>query len=286
MLQDIHNVSLIENLDEKRYHSQSDHTEAHLTYSIAKNIIQKSLRHAWHLHPHGGKATKAPTPAMELGSFIHNVLLNKGDRIVEIDANDYKTKLAQEVKAETISMGKIPILKKKMKGITDLRDSVFEQLKLVCPDFFNSNHFTELTAYWKAIADHHLINNEVKCQSRWDWISPEENLIIDIKTTSDASPLACSRKIVDMGYYIQEAMYVAAAEKAWPERQGLFVFKYLFVETEPPYAVNVVETDDSFMTAGRLKAQKAINAWRDALIEEKFPGYDETVISRPRWLKE
>lgn len=270
-------IKLIHDLDEQRYHSQVDHDEPVLTASIAKTILQKSLAHAWYSHPKGGGAKKEPTAAMELGTLLHDVLLNNGDRIKVIDAKDYRTNLAKEEKAFAKEEGKIPVLKHKMEEINNFEKAVTDQINDIFPAFFDVGHFTELSVYWKAALD-------VKCQSRWDWISPNNNLIIDIKTTSDASTDACRKKIVQMNYHVQQAMYTSVANGAWP---GLpFHFRFLFIETEPPYAINFIELDENFIKEGKRKATIAINNWENALKTKTFPGYGENILTYQDQMKE
>jgi hypothetical protein len=268
-------TTIIEGMSNDMYHSQEDAEVPRLSYSTAKTIIQKSPLHAWNDHPLGGNARKESSASMDMGSIIHGLLLGHGDEIVEIDADSFRTKLAKELRDEANAAGKIPILKSKMDEIRTLEESVKSQLREIYPRFFES-HFSELTVYWEA-------DNGVKCQSRWDWISPEDGLIIDVKSTADASPEKCERKILDMGYHIQQFMYTRAAEKAWPEMAGRFNFRFLFIETETPYAINIAEADTMFYELGSLQAYRAAEQWRVGLETGKWNGYGETFLYCPAW---
>lgn len=268
-------TTIIEGMSNEEYHSQESAEVPRLSYSTAKTIIQKSPLHAWNDHPRGGNARKDSSSSMDMGSIIHGLLLGHGDEIVEIDADSFRTKIAKELRDEAKAAGKIPILKSKMDDIRKLEESVKTQLNDIFPRFYGP-HFNELTVYWED-------DNGVQCQSRWDWIAPEDALIIDLKSTADASPDKCERKVYDMGYHIQQYMYTRAAERAWPSMAGRFKFLFLFVETEPPYAINVAESDSMFYELGNIQAHRASDEWKIGLETGNWKGYGETFLYCPGW---
>ena len=267
-------VQIVPNLPEEKYHSQELFKTPRLTYSTAKTIIHKSPYHAWLEHPLLGGKGKTATRAMDKGSIIHSMLLGGGPEIIWIDAEDYRTKAAKEQRDEAREAGKIPMLSKELDEINLIVDRVETQLKEQAPYFFEP-HESELSVRYEI--------DGVKCQSRWDWISQEAGKQIDIKTTNDANPEKLSRKILDFGYDIQEAMYTYAATKAWPEMAGRWTWEFIFIETEPPYLISIIETDGAMKWIGERKLFRAVETWRRCLESDNWPGYGRAIATAPAW---
>lgn len=266
---------ILKNLSEEDYHSQSGQETPLFSYSVAKTLIQKSPYHAWLNHPLLGGMEYESTKAMEKGSIIHGLLLGGGQDLVIINADNYRTKLAQEEKQDSYNNGKIPILKKDMNEINASIDIVKDQIKELAPYFFEP-HESELSIRY-------TLDNGVKCQSRIDWIQPETGRIIDLKTTADSAPDKLERSMLTFGYDIQEALYLECANKTWPEMAGRFTWEFIFIETEAPYMVSVVETDSSMSWLGEHKMNRASDKWAQCLESGKWPGYGRFKVAAPGW---
>jgi len=258
------------------YHSQTDAKTPRLTYSIAKILLAKSPMHAWYNHPLLGGHSITPTKAMDIGSIGHDILLGGGDPIDVLEFDSFRKKDAQTAKAESYAAGHIPILRKDYEKIELVTEKVKEQLKIYCPEFFEP-HLSEHPVIWKA-------ENGTECQSKYDWVQPETGLMMDLKFTTDSSPEKCTRKIIDMGYDVQEAFYTEAFNKTYPDLAGRTNWKFIFVETEEPFAISVIETDSVFKEIGRAKMNKALDTWRTCLDADSWPGYGKSTVEAPGWL--
>ena len=257
------------------YHSQEGAKTPRLTYSIAKILLNKSPLHAWHRHPLLGNTSMKPTKAMDIGSIGHDLLLGGGDPIDVLDYDSFRTKLAQEEKAQSYASGHIPVLRKDYEKIEFIVGKVNEQLLIYCPEFFTS-HENEFPVIWKA-------ENGVECQSKYDWISSKTGLMIDLKFTTDSSPDKCVKKIIDMGYDVQEAFYTEAFNKTYPDMAGRTNWKFIFIETEEPHAISIIETDSTFKELGRMKMNYALDAWKACLESNIWLGYGKTTVEAPGW---
>lgn len=268
-------TEIIKDLPEEVYHSQRGEETPLLTYSAVKTLVTKSPYHAYLNHPLLGGESRKATKAMDRGSIIHGLLLGSGQEIHVIYAENYRTKLAQEEKKEAYEAGKIPILVKDMTEITEAMKTITEQITDLSPYFFEP-HESELTVKYE-------LDNGVKCQSRIDWIQPETGRIIDLKTTADGSPEKIDKSIINFGYDIQEAMYTKCAEKAFPEMAGRFQWEFLFIETEAPYMVSIVETDSTMSWMGEHKLNRASDKWAECLQSDIWPGYGRFQVQAPGW---
>ena len=267
-------VKLIAGLDEKAYHKQSRQRIPKLTYSTVKTIATKSAYHAWLNHPMLGGVTREPTKAMDKGSVIHSLILGGGQDIKVIMADSYRTKSAKEARDEAYELGFIPMLEKEIEPLHVAAEEVSKKIKEIAPYFFDK-HESELTVRYEL--------DGVKCQSRWDWISPEQNKLIDLKTTKDSSPDGIEKTIYNFGYDIQEAMYTRAAELAFPELAGRWKWEFIFCEIEPPYMVSIIETDSVMKQLGNMRLDRGIKTWKECMNTKTWPGYGRVRVSAPGW---
>lgn len=99
-------------------------------------------------------------------------------------------------------------------------------------------------------------------KSRPDAI-PSDEMIGDLKTTTDASTAAALRSIEQHDYAMQGAL-VAWAMK---EVAGIDIstFALVFVEKTPPYAVNVIDVDREWLWYARQQLRHAINTFAECV---------------------
>jgi len=267
---------IIKGLSEEKYHSQEGEKTPLFSYSTAKTILQKSPYHAYLQHPLlGGQGDFKSSKAMDTGNLLHKLLLGEGADIEVIDADNFRGKDAREQRDNAYEVGKIPVLKKEYDEYLKVLDVIKEEIRKICPEFFLP-HESELSVKWE-------MPGGIKVQSRFDWISPESALMIDLKTTTDASPEKVQRKIIDMGYDMQDSLYTQSANTVWPELAGRWKFLFIFLEVAPPYSVSVVELDSSFKWMGEQKINRAAEKWLDGLNNENWPGYGRFMLEAPQW---
>lgn len=121
---------------------------------------------------------------------------------------------------------------------------------------------------------------QIKC--RTDWLD-HQGLIVDVKTTEDASPDGFAKSIANYRYHVQAAWYWDCIEAAYDVEPAGFVF--VAVEKKPPYAVGVYLIGPDSMSVGRQLARRDLRrliACRDA---NHWPDYGDDVqsIEIPRW---
>ena len=75
-------------------------------------------------------------------------------------------------------------------------------------------------------------------------------------------------------------------------RPPQLTWRWVFVESVPPFECRVVEMDDMTRKVGNFKAERAIKLWAECLAANKWPGYPrkiETMEYRDwaadRWLE-
>jgi hypothetical protein len=121
--------------------------------------------------------------------------------------------------------------------------------------------------------------NGVQHKARFDRRIP--GAIIDLKSTS-AKPGrdSLTRAIVDYGYEVSAAHYLAVAELLGLDVSG---FGWVFVDKSDEHRVTVVDVDDAFLDRGRVLREQAIRRLTDPA-EPRYEG--ETgflTLTCPRW---
>lgn len=98
-------------------------------------------------------------------------------------------------------------------------------------------------------------------------------MIIDIKTTKDASPDSFSKSCGQFRYDVQEALYTDMMSAAFGGDDWRFIF--VAVENDPPFSVGVYQLrpDDRMIARAEYSADiHKYMQWVDGY--ESFTGYD------------
>lgn len=108
------------------------------------------------------------------------------------------------------------------------------------------------------------------------------SVVMDLKTTLNASPSAFARDLYYYHYHQQGALYLDGCDALAPHQRK---FIFVAVEKDPPYAVAVYELEDDALSLGRDEYQKHLTAYARCLESGQWPGYPDGVgyISVPSW---
>ena len=120
-------------------------------------------------------------------------------------------------------------------------------------------------------------------RARLDWLSHDHNLILDYKTSLNASPQAFQRQIAAMGYDIQAAFYMRALSAVIGVDDAAFVF--LAQEIDPPYACSLHSLSQAFLDLAADKVQRGIELWAECMESGVWPAYPSCIcrVEPPAW---
>lgn len=250
-----------------------------LSSSIANVLINQSPAHAYHMHPTMGGNRRPATKDMDKGTMIHTLLLGKGKTISAIAVDDWRTKVAKELRDEAWAKGQIPVRYCDYAEAIIATDIIRKNLRE--RDGIEFNGQSELAAFWNELAP----KGVVACRGQLDhvWIRDNSADILDLKKCADASKGAIERSAERYGYAMQSAAYRRAVSIIRPDLAGRIRFRFAFVELEPPYAHNVVEPDGVFSEIGEQRWFNAVNKWAECLATNNWPAYADKFISAPAW---
>lgn len=252
---------------------------ARLSPSIAKTLLNKSPKHAWLEHRLLGGMKKEPSDSMIRGKILEAHILNGGvisDKEYEVlDFSDYRTKEAQGAKEAVISQGRTPVLQKKI----DEYAAAGARLKQeIAKRKIDLRGLYQHTVNWEYDA--------VPCKGVLDIFNPETGIIIDLKSTEDASPEGIQRSFVNFGYDLQDAAYPEGIVTQDATLAGRVKMLFIFFEVAEPFGIAVRETSGTMKEYGRSRWERAKRLWGECLKIGKWPGYPEGIqyIDAPGWL--
>lgn len=120
----------------------------------------------------------------------------------------------------------------------------------------------------------------LKC--RPDWMV--DDLLVDLKSTEDASAAGFSRSCWNYRYHVQAAYYLDIANAVMDRRFTAFVF--IAVEKAQPYQVAVYHADYEMIMAGRMEYRRLVDLYHNCRVADRWPGLNgERIesIGLPRW---
>ena len=252
-----------------------------LSASLAHVLLTRSPLHCWRAHPklNPDWEPDEPEERQSVGTIVHAILL-EGDRsrIVVIEAEDYRTKVAKEARDLAHVQGKRPILVDRMAEVEAAVEAARAQLaESEIPDAFIGGH-AERTLIWTDA-------DGVTWRSRPDWMDDKGLLLLDLKTTGgSAEPDAWARgPLLAHGADLQAALGLRGARALLGPAERTFVFVVL--ETAPPYALSLVGLDPQFMEFAESKLDAAARRWTACRQDGVWPGYSPRIAwaSPPEW---
>ncbi len=258
----VHDISI------EQYHSSEGISRSQLM------LLDKSPYHFWYECLSGQALLKESTPAMNIGSAFHTLLLEPekfSSEFAIIPKVDRRTKLGKDAYDSFINDNLNKIL---------LSDE----------QFFKVEQMVELVSQHEIVKT--LLDESVYEQSIF-WSDKETGLqfktrpdiwsskmIVDLKTTSDASPYSFARSALNYGYYLQAGMIYEAC-KAIGKPIEMFVI--LACEKEAPHVPAVYMMNDEALQYGvdqfvlyKRKLKKCIDS-------DKWPGYPVQELSLPKF---
>ncbi|MBR8461508.1 PD-(D/E)XK nuclease-like domain-containing protein [Campylobacter sp. faydin G-140] len=239
----------------KSYHSRPEISKSDL------DLLAKSPYHFKH------KAEfKDESKALVLGSAVHKLVLEpldfKNEFIIE-PICDKRTKdgraIYEKFKNEAndryiLTPSEYELALNMAKSVLDmkqtgafLRDGLSEQ------------------SYFSTIDD-------VAVRCRPDFYNEKLGLVIDLKTTSDASASGFAKSVANFNYHIQNAFYTDILRA---NNKVVNSFLFIAVESKKPFMVGFYVLDDEAIEQGRKRYKELLNLYKICLKRDEWWGYAE-----------
>lgn len=132
----------------------------------------------------------------------------------------------------------------------------------------------EISYFWKER------ETGVLCKARFDYLNPRLDLLLDPKTTEDASDFA--KSAAQWNYHIQNAFYIDAVRNFADIRT---VMIFIVVEKPIPHGVRLIKLSPDDIETGREVYKRCLRRFAECLSTNSWPNYkyDITEVELPRW---
>jgi len=213
--------------------------------------------------------SRQPTPAMVFGTVVHRLALEPERPAFVVKRLNWASKEGK-LERERLEATGLPILSESDGDrATAIRDALWSDAQIA--EMLEAAT-KEQAMLWQ--------QHGVKCKAKADAIG--DGLIIDLKTTSDASPREFARSVVTFGYHMQAAHYIDGYKAL---RGGQAEFVFIAVESAAPHAVALYRLDREALAAGAREMARMAALYRDCIASDVWPGYQRelTTLSLPQW---
>lgn len=264
----------MENAD---YHRHSAVSKSHL------DQIAKSPLHYWARYLDPNRVAPEPTAAMAIGTAVHT-------HVLELDQWDARYVTAPEGINRRTNAGKAEweAFETAATGRTVLSRTDAELVMRMGHSVFRHPAASMLLAMPGKAETTHMWTDEatgLQCKCRPDWLTDDGSLIVDLKTTEDASPTGFRKSIANFRYFVQASWYLDGVERATGKRPEQFIF--LCVEKRAPFACAVYAADAEMIEAGANAAARDLEVLATCRQANAWPGYSDQIepISLPPWMR-
>ena len=206
---------------------------------------------------------KEPTDNLILGSVIHTLILEPqklDDEYIIMPELNLRTNADKAVKAELEAEAKAT-------NKTLVKSEIFNQAEAVAKSFLKSSLSSFLRGEVKAEASFFGEIDGVKVKARPDLILPQQQIIIDFKTTSQVgggSADGFAKMAANFSYYIQASLYLEITKYKQ--------FYFIVLETAEPFMVGCYKLDAEALEFGKSEIRRAIEIYKN-LGKYKSPLY-------------
>lgn len=242
-------------------------------------------RSAFHYRQYVAKKVKPPTDPMRVGSATHVYTLEpERARRTYVIWDGAKRQGKEWDKFEA---------KAKENGCEILTEKQYETVQKISTAALASEHaakylrggLAEVTILFRYTQEAvgGVPGFSIDCKARLDFGSDDQDCVVDLKTSRDASPAKFARSSFELGYHLRAAFYVDALALATgrPPKP----YRVVAVENQEPYAVQVFRVPELILAKGRDEYRGLLQRLADCRRENRWPCYGdgELDLELPPW---
>lgn len=246
---------IIPDLSNADYHANTE--------AVSNSQLSRVLR-----SPATINAKMKQTPALRWGSLVHTYVLEeekfKRDVAVMPDGLDSgKGAKARVEEFESQNAGKEIVSADEMIQLFTIRNAVWSDFD-ACRLLRMFNGRVEHSIFWEDEA------TGVKCRCRPDFWR-EDNIVVDLKTTTDSSSWSFGASAWEYGYDRQSAFYSDGIKAVTGSAPEAFVFIAIEGKEEPFIKVECYNVEPEVMAIGRSRYRSALEIYKKCLDAGSFP---------------
>jgi len=238
-------------------------------------LVEQSAKHYRHAVDN---PNHVETDAMRLGTAVHTALLEPeawADSIA-VYGGTRRGKVWQEF--QDANPGKAILKADAMAKVLAMQAAVHADP--VARRYLNGAGSNERTIQWTDEA------TGIVCKGRADRVADNvcgDRVLVDVKTTRDASPRAFGQSAGRLGYHAQLAFYAdGLAARGEPVDKVVI----LAVESAPPFDCGILILDDATLELGQYTYRALLERVRDCREAGDWPGryVQESSLQLPAWM--
>lgn len=218
------------------------HSSDAISASGLKFIAKKSVHHFLNKH-------YQESPAMKFGTAVHTAMLESDkfyDDYYIMPKVDGRTKEGKAAKA---------LHEQKAKGKIVLDEADHIRIKEIMKNL-EANEIAKKYCTGEIEVSHYGQMNGVDVRVRPDCKNQIAGWVSDVKTCQDNSPDKFKSDIYKFKYHIQAAFYCDALGMNPAD------FRFIAVEVNHPYSIEIYGLSESMIEKGRYEYQKALESWK------------------------
>ena len=265
---------LIPNMLNADYHATDD-----VSSSNIKTALKSMAKYKAQLE---GKSEFKTTPAMELGTLVHALVLEPDafdDQFAVSEKFDGRTKIGKAAKAAFMdaNAGKTIVDVDQMEIAIAMASAVTEhpevkKILAVKDNVYENSGF--------------CVDSDTDIGVKYRPDIRSSHFIADLKTCKDASPGEFSRSIYNFGYHISAAHYLKCDSHLFGTDHNQFIF--ICVENTYPYEVAVYTLAEQSLYIGYEQCKKALGMIKLARETGNYPQLNNGLtcdIEIPAWAR-
>jgi len=234
------------------------HADTSAISASGLKLFARSPAHYYAAYLDPNRIERSPTPAMRVGTATHCAILEperfSAEYIALPEGLDRRTKEGKQAYADLLATGAELLTSDDMSLVVNMacafRDNATSRA------LFDRKHVVEQSIFAEV--------NGVACKCRPDFMTADGLMVMDVKTTSDASPESFGKSAWSIGYHIQAAFYRRVIQSA----TGI----------TPDFIFGCVESDRPYLTAYYTVPQYLLD-YADGVIDALLEQYAECLRS-------
>jgi len=196
---------------------------------------------------------KEPTPAMEFGTKMHSIILEKKPYLVLPDL-DMRTIKAKEYVAH-IPQGTILFKHQEKEKVETILGNL--EKSALAKDILNHCHSFEISGFHDG--------KKIRPDALGD------TLIADIKTTQSAIPTEFKWSVKNFHYHLSAAYYLDVAKQIDGRDRDFII---IAIENQAPYGIVVFKLSQSLLEQGRDLYHRALLSHASCSILDEWPHFE------------
>ncbi len=262
----------------EQYHDAPGTSKSHLDC-----IAERSDRHYWAEYVDPNRVRQPSTPALLLGNAIHRAILEpdlfETEFFMALDL-PHRSNADKEAHAAyaAANAGKTLLTAQQYDACIKVRDEAHRHPVA-------SGLLTGGVSEQSFFAPDPETGALIKCRLDYRIGDIDGGIVIDVKSTTDASPDAFGRDAAKFRYDLQPAWYFDVLHSAYRVRPSQFV--WIAIEKEWPFAVGIYYADEEMIERARVTARRDFLRILECRQRGEYPDYGHTIqkLQLPNWVQ-